>query len=890
MHNFKAHVESQLRGLAPDSSLVAELAQDLEQRYEALVRAGSSTADAWREANEQMDWSRLSLELSRSLPSWREPSGKAGVLPHISGDLRYALRQLTRNPGFAATATLILAVAIGANTAIFSVFDALVLHPLPYRNPEQLVSVTESFTRFDITNMQLAPLELDDLRAMTDSFSHLAGIRRGDFTLTGGGAAESVSGLQVSASIFPMLDVKPIVGGFFRTEEEEYGRHRVVVISEGLWRRRFGGDPNIVGTSVEVNRESYRVTAVSRPFLDYSGTAWDLWVPLSFQPRDRTPASRGAKGVDVIGRLRSGVTIAAAEQELAAVTSRLSALYPRAYPADVGFSLDANALGSTVAGNLRDPLLFLLAAVGVLMLIACANVSNLLMARASARRKEMSIRAALGAGRARVVGQLMTESMVIAGVSGAFGVALASVLLKLFELYGPRGLVPVAGVGVNGRVVAFAVGVSSVASILFALVPALTASGGLNDVGLNDVLKESARGATAGRRRFRESLVALEVAASVVLLICAGLLIRSFLRVQQADPGFNARNVLSFELLLPTSAYGEPERRVAFYEEFRSRLRALPGVVSAGAADRIPFGGVQGGSNLVVVGRQADPKSPQPMLRPSRILPGYFESLGVPLLRGRNFTPADTTGAPPVAIIDEATARRFFPNGEDPIGRQITGVEPGLTSTIVGVVGPVKRRDLSAEPEMSVYHAATQQAGARMTFMVKTANDPLAMVPAIGQVLAELDPLLPLARTVTMEQRISDSLARRRLSMQLMLFFGLVALLLAATGLYGVLSYVVNQRRREVGIRIALGAHQGQVIALVARQGLLPVALGIAAGLGISMAAARLLTAALYELSPNDPVVYASIAGLLVLTAITAIAVPARRAATVDPVIALREE
>jgi putative ABC transport system permease protein len=731
--------------------------------------------------------------------------------------------------------------------------------------------------------MQLAAVELDDLRAMTGSFSHVAGIRSGEFTLTGRGAAEGVSGLRASASIFPMLGVKPILGNPFRTEEEEYGKHRVVVISEGLWRRRFGADPNIIGTSIEINRESYRVAAVSRPILDYLGTAWDLWVPLSFQPSDKTPASRGAKGVDVVGRLKPGVTIAAATQELAAVTSRLSALYPEAYPSDVGFSLHATELGSTVAGDLRQPLLFLLAAVGVLMLIACANVSNLLMARASARRKEMSIRAALGAGRVRVIGQLMTESIVIAGVSGALGVALASGLLRLFEIYGPSDLVRVAGVGVNGWVVAFAIGVSSVASVLFGLIPAITTS-----AGLNDVLKESARGATPGRRRFRESMIALEVAASLVLLICAGLLIRSFLRVQQADPGFNARNVLTFELLLPASDYGEPERRIAFYEAFRSRLQAIPGVVSAGAVDRIPFGGLQGGSPLHVVGRPVDPSAPQPMLRPSRILPGYFESLGVPLLRGRNFTSADTKDATSVAIIDEATAHTFFSNGEDPIGRQVTG--GGLTATIVGVVGSVKRRDLSAAPEMSFYHAATQKAGAAMTFTVKTASDPLTMIPAIRHELVDLDPLLPLTRTVTMEQRLSDSLARRRLSMQLMVFFGLAALLLAATGLYGVLSYVVNQLRREVGIRVALVAQPRQVIELVAKQGLLPVALGIAAGLGASMAAARLLTAGLYEMSPNDPLVYASVTGILVLTAITAIAVPARRAATVDPVIALREE
>jgi putative ABC transport system permease protein len=795
------------------------------------------------------------------------------------------VRVLRRSPGFSATAILILAVAIGASTAIFSVFDALVLHPLPYREPGQLVRVTENFTRFEITGMQLSALELDDVRAMMRSFSHLAGLRSGDYALTGGGTAEAVSGVQVSASIFPMLDVTPILGGPFRPEDEQWGRHRVVVLSEGVWRRRFGADPNIVGTSVEINRESYRVAGVSRPILDYLGTAWDVWMPLSFAPDQKAPPTRGAKGVDVVGRLKPGISVDAAKRELASVTAQLAARYPRFYANNSGFSLEVGALASMTADSVRQPLLFLLAAVGVLMLIACANVSNLLMARAAARRKEVSIRAALGATRSRVVAQLLTESVVIAGMAGGIGVGLAFALLQLFERSGPSDLVPVTGVGVNAWVLAFAVGVTSLASIVFGLVPALAAS-----AGVHDGLKASVRGSSA-RGRFRESMVALQVAASLVLLVCAGLLIQSFVRVQQADPGFDPRNVVTFELLLPATHYAEPERRSAFYDAFRARVRAMPGVVAVGAVDRLPFGGRQGGAPLFVVGRAADPNAPQPLLRPARVLPGYFESLGVPLRRGRDFTDTDLPGTAPAAVIDEATVRRFFPDGDDPIGRQIAGVEPGLTSTIVGVVGAVKRRDLSAAPEMGVYHAATQRAGAAMTFSVKTATAPLDMIPAIRRALAELDPQLPLTRAVTMEQRLSASLARRRLSMQLMVFFGVSALLLSALGLFAVLSYVVGQRRREVGIRMALGARPRQVIELVVgRQGLVPVAFGIAGGLAAAFAAARLLTATLFEITPTDPAVYAAVTGLLIVTAIAAMAIPARRATAVDPVAALRDE
>lgn len=880
VHQWWIDIRARLAALFGRRGLHARADEELQfhlaMLQQQLIDSGVSPVEARIRAQRQ--FGNLPLIRERTLDSWRY-----AVMDTFFRDLRLSVRALRKSPGFAATAIVILAVAIGASTAIFSSFDALVLRPLPYRAPEQLVSITESYTKFEIAGMQLADAEFDDVRAMTSSFSHLAGIRNGEFALTGNGSAEAVSGLRVSASVFPMLDVKPFLGSPFRTEDEEYGRHRVVVISEGLWRR-FGANPDIVGTSIEINREKYAVVAVSRPILEYLGTAWDLWVPLSVQASEKTPASRRAKGVTVVGRLKPGVTVAAAERDLASVTSRLTGLYPDENYAIFGFSLHATGLVSRVSGNLRQPLLFLLAAVGVLMLIACANVSNLLIARASARRKEMSVRAALGAGRLRVIGQLMTESLVIAALSGALGLALAFVLVTLFELYGPAGLVPVAGLGINGWVVAFAIGVSSVTSVLFGLIPALATS-----AGLNDVLKESARGATAGRRRFRESMVAFQVAASLVLLISAGLLIGSFIRVQQADLGFDSRNVLTFELQLPVSHYGEPERRMFLYESLQSRLQAIPGVVSVGAADRIPFG-LQGGSTFRVVGRVVDPGSPQPTVRPARILPGYFESLGVPVSRGRDFTAADTRDTPRVAIIDEATARRFFPDGEDPIGQQVNDVEPGLTATIVGVVGSVKRRDPATPPEMSVYHAATQAAGAAMTFTVKTATDPLTVIPAIRHQLSELDPLLPLNRTLTMEQRVSDSLARRRLSMQLMSFFGLAALLLAATGLYGVLSYVVNQRRREVVIRVALGARPRQVIELVARQGMLPVAIGLGVGLASAVAVARLLRTGLYDMSPTDPVVYMSVTGLLVLIAIAAIAVPARRAARVNPVVALREE
>ena len=846
----------------------------LEQR---LIDSGVAPAAARVFAGRRLG--NVTRLRERTLDSWRY-----AVMERFLRDARFGVRTLRHNPGFAATAILILAVAIGASTAIFSVFDALVLHPLPYHSPEQLVVIRENYPRFGATDMQLAAVEVNDIRTMSRTFSHVAGVSAGDFTLSGRGAAEGIAGSRVSASLFPMLGVQPILGRFFSAEAEEYGKHHVVVLAEGLWQRRFGADPDIVGATIEINREPHRVVAVSPPIPTLRGSG-ELWVPFSFAPAQTAPDTRGSKGVDVIARLVPGATLTAATRDLALVKAGLLAEYPGHYGIDPGFSLTATSFVSEVAGDLRQPLLFLLAAVGVLLLIGCANVANLLMARASARRKEMSVRAALGAGRARVVGQLMTESLVIASAGGAVGMAIAAVLVRLFELYGPRDLVPATGIGWTGWVGAFAIGCAFIASVVFGLLPALESS-----AGVDDTLKESSRGVAAGRARLRESMVALQVTASLVLLVSAGLLVRSFLRVQDADPGFDAANVLTFELQLPMSHYADPNRRVALYEALRSRLATLPGIVAVGAADRIPFGGREGGANLRIVGRPVDPKAAQPLLRSSRVLPGYFESLGVPLNRGRYFTAADTPDTAAVVIIDEATARRFFPGGEDPVGTQVYDVEPGLTATIVGVVGSVKRRDLATEPEMSVYHAASQRAGARLTFTVKTATEAIAVLPAIRQELAALDPLLPLTGVVTMDERLAGSMARRRLSMQLIAFFGVVALLLAATSLYGVLSYVVSQRRRELVIRTALGARPRQVIELVAKQGVPPVAVGIVAGLAGAVAATRLLTGTLYGISPLDPVVYAAVTSVLVMTAVVAIAVPARRAATVDPAIALRDE
>lgn len=800
-------------------------------------------------------------------------------------DLRFAVRQMQKNPGFSLVAILTLALAVGANTAIFSAIDALILHPLPYRHPEQLVTLNETLKKFNLIKIPVSAQEFHDLRDMSKSFSQVGADAPGAFTLTGRGAAEAIPGVQISASVFAMLDVKPIAGGLFTQDEEQYGKHRVVVISERFWKQRFAADPAIAGKSIELNRESYRVLGVIHPILQYRGGSWDLFVPLSFQPSEMAPPMRNRKYLDILARMKPGVSLTQAASDLTSIAGRLSTQYPAAYPRDFGFSLDAESLAGRIAGDLRTPLLVLIGAVGALMLIACANVSSLLLARAIARRREMTIRTALGAGRGRVIRQLLSESVALAAVAAAIGLAIAAGVLKLYEVYGPGDLIRVSGLSMNVWVAAFAIGISAAASILFGVAPALEAA----RVDLSEALKETTRGASGRRRRLREVLVAGEVAASLVLLAGAGLLVRSLVRLQETSPGFRAENVLTFQLVLPAAQYRDESRRSAVFDAVLDRLRAIPGVLSAGAIDPLPFTGGNNGSSIGIVGRHENPGDPQPIAGTRRTAPGYFESMGIPLIRGRRFTAADAKSAPLVAIIDEGVVRRYFPNNEDPVGHQLTGVTDG-PATIVGVVGAIKQLDLAAPAQMAVYYPANQLSGFTLTVAMKTAGDPLAMLPAARREVAAIDPNLPISRSATMEQRLSDSLARRRISVQLMTLFAVLAGVLAAIGIYGVLSYLVDQRRRELAIRMALGARSGQVIRLVAAQGAWPVVVGVLAGLAGAFGATRLLKTLLYEVNATDPAVFGGVTAVLIVVALAAIAIPAGRATRVDPVVALRDE
>jgi putative ABC transport system permease protein len=800
-------------------------------------------------------------------------------------DLRFALRQLLKNPGFSVVAALTLALAIGANTAIFSAIDAVLLHPLPYPEPDRLVYVGENLKHFGLAKIPASPPEVIDYRNMATSFSSIGAVESDTvFTLTGSGDPEIVPGLSITASVFSMLGVRPVIGALFTAETEQPGKNHVAVISEGLWKRRFGGDRSIVGKNVQINRENYVVTGVIRPILEFR-LAGDIWTPIAFTSDELANSSRGSQSIDVLGRLKPGVSLAQANAEFQTIAARLVRQHPDFYKQQYGYSLEVDPLAEKAAGDLRTPLLVLIGAVGVVMLIACVNVSNLLLARAMMRKKEMSIRSALGAARGRVVRQLLTESVLLALIAGACGLVLALWGLRLFAQFGPHNLIQGTQPAINGWVMAFTMLLSIGASMIFGLAPALE----MSRIDLNDTLKESSRGVTGGRRFLRESMVAIEVAASLMLLIGAGLLVRSFVRLQHTAPGFRAENVLTGTIVLPVNQYTQPAQIAAFETSLLQRASSLPGVVKAGATDLLPFSGGYSAGSFEIVGHPHDPRTPEPVVIKSVATPGYLGALGIPLIRGRWFTGADVTGSTPVAVIDETVARKFFAN-LNPIGMQISCEAEKANCTIVGVAGATKFRSLSAPPEPGIYFPAAQIPVPVMHLTIKTAGNPLKMAAAMRHQVAQLDPNLPLSQVDTVENVLALSLAQERFSIQLMSVFAALAAGLAALGIYGVLAYLVDQRRRELGIRIALGATRRDVLALVVRQGSTPVAIGLGAGIAGAFALTGVLKSLLFEVSATDPLIFSAITFGLIAVSLAAMAVPARRAGRVDALEALRHE
>jgi putative ABC transport system permease protein len=805
-------------------------------------------------------------------------------------DLRYGLRVLTKSPGFTAVAVIALALGIGANTAIFSVVNAVLLRALPVRDAERLVVVWEHNRPRDRQQNVISPANFMDWRDQNTVFEQMAAFVDIRANLTGVEEPEELPGQVASVNLFPLLGVQAARGRTFAPDEGEEGRSNVVILSDGLWKRRFGADSGVVGQTIKLSGNNYTVIGVMPPDFQWfiknmslTGKPAELWLPNTFGANARR---RGGRAWQSVARLKPGVTLAQAQAEMTTIASRLEQQYP---DFNKGWGVNLVPLRAQFTGEIRTALLMLLGAVGFVLLIACANVANLLLARAATRQKEIAVRAAMGAGRRRIVRQLLTESVLLAGVGGALGLLLAVWGMDVLLALAPPDLLGLKEVGLNLRVLGFTLLVSLLTGLIFGLAPAFGAA----RTDLNEALKEGGRGQGSGGRRAgaRQVFVVAQVALALVLLIGSGLMIRSFMRLQAVNPGFNAENLLSVRVLLPGAKYREDHQRIGFFRQLLERVRALPGAQGVSAIDALPFGGIGSGTSFTVVGRPEPPPGEVPVTDVRVADPEYFRVMGIPLLRGRNFTEKEATEVSRVVIVNETLVRQQFPN-EDPLGKRITinMSDNPVPSEIIGVVGDARYVGLDVEPRAMTYWPHPELVRSGMTLVVRTGADPLSLAPAIQREVRALDADQPVADIRTMEQLLATSVARARFSTLLLSIFAAVALILAAVGIYGVMSYAVTQRTHEIGIRLALGAQAGDVLRLVVKQGMLLTLIGVGLGLGGAFALTRLIATLLFGISATDPLTFGALSLLLIGVALVANYLPARRAMRVDPLVALRYE
>jgi putative ABC transport system permease protein len=881
-HEFR-YVVRRLNRRRAEVELEEEIRTHLELETEQNIEAGMSPEEARYAALRTFGNVALYKEDSRTMWGFRS-------LETLWQDVRFGMRMLVKNPMFTAIAVVALALGIGANSAIFSVVNTILLRPLPYHDPERLVMVWEDDTKGGFPKDTPAAANFIDWREQNQVFEDMAAIASESFNLTGDGEPERIDGRRVSASLFPLLGVEPHLGRVFLPEEDQPGAHRVVLISHGLWQRRFGGEANIVGRSLTLNGESFTVVGVMPKGFQFPNRGAELWVPIAFSTQEA--ANRGRHYLEVVARMKQGVTTEQAQAEMSMIATRLQQQYP-AYNAHLGATV--TPLHEHLAGEIRPALLVLLGAVGFVLLIACANVANLLLARAAARQKEIALRVALGAGRLRLIRLFLIESILLAGLGGIVGLLLVVWGIGLITAFIPDNISQAKAVSVDLNVLAYTFGISVLTGLIFGLAPALQVS----RFNLNETLKEGGRDSAAGRsgNRIRNLLVVAEVAVSLVLLVGAGLLINSFMRLRGVDPGFRADKLLTMQVQLPMLKYPEHARRSAFYTELLSRVEGLPGVKSAAVTTNLPLYR-QGNSIGIGIEGRPDPAPGQgkrPTVVTRVISPQYFSTMGIQLLQGRALAAQDRVDSPAVAVINETMARRFWP-GEDPLGKRITpgasnSTNPDDWITIVGVVRDVRQFELNAEPRPQMYLSYEQASFfAPRDLVVRTEGDPLSLADAVRRTVWEVDRDQPVSNIRTMEDIISESVARQRFSMLLLGIFAGVALLLAAVGIYGVMSYSVAQRTREFGVRMALGAQRSDVLKLAVGQGLKLVLAGVVIGVVAALALTRVMSSLLFEVSATDPVTYITISVVLISAGVLASFIPARRATRVDPVIALRYE
>ena len=803
-------------------------------------------------------------------------------------DVRYGLRRLRAAPAFAATVVLTLALGIGANTAIFSVVNALLLRALPYAEPGRLVTIEHLYPGLDGMQAPVSAAGFADYRDGTRSFATMAVQTGWGPNLTGTGDPERLAGARVSGQFFPVLGVAPLHGRTLRPDEDQPGRNLVVVLSHGLWLRVFGGEPSAVGKTMQLNGESYEVVGVMPPeFRDFFNRRAELWTPLALPPDRYTDGAWTNEWLSLVARLKPGVSEAQAQTEMRAHAEGLKQRYPDSFPPD--WSLVVTSLNAKSAGDARPALLVLLGAVGFVLLIACANVANLLLARGASRMREVAVRSALGASRRALVRQLLVESLILALVGGAAGLALGALGVRALVAWNPADLPWASDIRVDGVVLGFTAAVAVLTGILFGLVPAIQTS--RSD--LQSVIKEGSRGMAAerGGQTLRRSLVVAEVALALVLLAGSGLLLKSFARLQSVDPGFRAENLLTFTVALPAAKYPSDTQRIAFFDRLLPRLAALPGVEAAGGTSTLPFSGGWSTGSFTVEGYTPAEDQPGPWGDIRIVTPDYLPALGAPLLRGRNLSVDDGPGRPVVVVVDEEMARRYWPNA-DPIGKRITFGPDSAPEWIevVGVVGHTAHEGLDAEKRVQLYFSYRQRNPGQMAVALRTRGEPTRLTAAARAAVREIDPDQPIANVRTMEELVDTSLGGRRLAAVLLTVFAGVALLMASVGIYGVMSYAVAQRTRELGVRVALGASRGSVLRLVVRQGMTLVLLGVAIGVAGAAALSRLIASQLYAVRSTDPATFGAVAVVLVTIALVAILVPAARAMRLDPVVALRED
>jgi putative ABC transport system permease protein len=898
MPDFKIEIRARLAALqlspVREAEIIEELSQHLEEEYERALRSGSSEDEAHQRVLEQLAASDL---LHRELKHVERRISQEPVAPgaqlktnlfgDLTQDIRYALRVLAKNPAFTFIAVIALALGIGANSAIFSVVDAVLLRPLPFNHPEQLVMVWENAAHLGFPKNTPSPANFLDWQKQTQSFTGMAATVERSFNLTGVGEPERLEGRRVSANLFELLGVPALLGRTFVLEDDRPGTH-VVVLSYSLWQRRFGSDPAVIGRAITLNGESYTVVGVMPQLMQlpgYENVNDQLWVSIAFPSEEA--AQRGNHFLEVIARLKPGITMKQAQAEMETISARLAQQYPD-YNTRIGAVVVP--LHEQVVGDIKPALLVLLGAVGFVLLIACANVANLLLARAAVRQKEIAVRLALGASQSRLIRQFLTESVLLAIFGAVIGLLLAFFGLHALRTFIPASISQVETINIDARVLIFTILVAVVTGIGFGLAPAIHGS----HLNLNDTLKEGGRDSTGGGgNRARGLLVIGEVAVSFVLLIGAGLLINSFFHLRKLDPGFRADHLLTMKVNLSEVKYPDLERRAAFFDEVMRRVRELPGVRSAAVAGNLPLT-YNGDSMAISVEGVPDPPTDQ---RPDVIFraigAGYFDTMGIPIVRGRDFTDQNNADSKDVVVISEKTATHFWP-GQDPIGKRL---KPGWSTSkspwreVIGIVKDVRQNDLIAPPKMQMYFTYRQPKNiAANALVVRTTIEPMSLAESVRNAIWSVDKDQTVADIDTMDHIVAGAVARQRFSMVLLGVFASLALMLASVGIYGVMSYSVAQRTREIGIRMALGARRADVLQMTVRQGLKLVGAGMILGLVAAFLLTRVMTTLLYGISATDPMTFIGISVMLLAVAILASYVPALRATKVDPITALRAQ